>query len=1026
MGQGIAVTYSVTSTGGTPTGNVTVSDGSASCIGTVTGGGCTLTSTSAGPKTLTATYAGDGNFAGSTSAGVSQTVNAASTTTTITAHTPNPSVVGQVVNITFTVATNAPGSGTPTGTVTVSDGAFSCSASVATGTCGIAFGTAGGRTLTASYGGDGNFAGSTSAGAIQSVGAASTTTTITGHAPNPSVVGQGIGVNFTVTSTGGNPTGTVTVSDGSASCTGTVTGGGCTLTSTTAGGKTLTATYAGDGNFAGSTSAGVSHAVNPASTTTALAAGTPNPSVVGEPVTFTFTVVTKAPGSGTPTGTVTVSDGTQSCSASVTVGTCGIAFSSTGARTLTAGYATDGNFAGSTSTGVGQTVNTASTATTITGDTPDPSAVGQPYTVSYVVAVSAPGSGSPTGNVTVSDGAVTCTGIVASGSCSLASLTPGAKTLTASYAGNANFAGSTSSGQAHTVTLASTTTTITGHKPSPSVVGEGVAVTFTVTSTGGTPTGNVTVSDGASTCTATVASGTCTVTPTTAGPKTLTASYAGDGVFAASSSAGVSHTVNAASTTTTITGSTPNPSAVGQAVTFTFTVAVNAPGGGTPSGTVTVSDGTQSCNASVAVGTCSITFNSTGGRSVTATYASDGNFAGSTSAGLSHTVSAASTVTTVTGHTPSPSVTGQPVAVTFTVTSSGGTPTGNVTVSDGAATCTASVATAACTLTPTTAGPKTLTASYAGDANFAASTSTGVSQTVNAASTTTTLTVGSPNPSVVGQLVSFAFTVAASAPGSGTPIGTVTVSDGTQSCNASVAAGTCSIAFSSAGPRTVTAAYAGDGNFAGSTSTSVGQTVNAASTTTAITNDSPNPSVAGQAFTVSFSVSSTGGTPTGNVTVSDGTVSCSGTVAAGSCSLTLTAAGAHTITATYVGDANFTGSSSAGESHTVNPAAASQLVFTVQPSDTKAGSPITPAVVVTARDQFGNTDTGFTGAITLNITSGTGTPLAVLSGTNPISAIAGVATYSNLSINLVGTLYSLDAAAIGLSGVTSGTFNITP
>src|SRR5205814_7787954 len=163
-------------------------------------------------------YPGDGNFATSTSTVVGHTVNAASTTTTITAHTPNPSAVGQAVSFTFTVVPNAPGSGTPTGNVTVSYGTQSCSASVAAGSCSIAFSSAGGHGVTASYPGDGNFATSTSTAVSQTVGAASTTTAITTHAPNPSVVGQGIAVAFTVTAGGGTPTGNVPVSDGTGNC----------------------------------------------------------------------------------------------------------------------------------------------------------------------------------------------------------------------------------------------------------------------------------------------------------------------------------------------------------------------------------------------------------------------------------------------------------------------------------------------------------------------------------------------------------------------------------------------------------------------------------------------------------------------------------------------------------------------------------------------------------------------------------------------------------------------------------------
>src|SRR5207247_5937490 len=100
-----------------------------------------------------------------------------------------------------------------------------------------AFSSVGGRRMTASYAGDGNFAGSTSARVSQTVGAAGTTTTITGHTPDPSVVGQSVTVNFTVTSAGGTPTGTVTVSDGTDTCSGTVAAGTCTLTPASAGPK---------------------------------------------------------------------------------------------------------------------------------------------------------------------------------------------------------------------------------------------------------------------------------------------------------------------------------------------------------------------------------------------------------------------------------------------------------------------------------------------------------------------------------------------------------------------------------------------------------------------------------------------------------------------------------------------------------------------------------------------------------------------------------------------------------------------
>jgi hypothetical protein len=325
---------------------------------------------------------------------------------------------------------------------------------------------------------------------------------------------------------------------------------------------------------------------------------------------------------------------------------------------------------------------------------------------------------------------------VAAGTCNLTSTTSGAKTLTATYATDGNFAGSTSAGVAHTVNLGSTTTTITADSPDPSVVGQPAAVTFTVTGAPGTPTGNVTVSDGTgASCVGTVAAGTCNLTSTTTGAKTLTATYAGDASHSGSTSAGVAHTVNQAATTTTITTDNPDPSVVGQAYPVNYSVAVNSPGGGTPTGTVTVSDGAASCSASVAAGTCSLTSTTAGAKTLTATYAGDANF--SSDAGTTaHQVNAAATTTTISNITPNTTMVDVAINVDFTVavTAPGsGTPSGNVTVTDGTNSCTASVATGTCSFTPATAVPATIqvTATYAGDANFATSTSAAVDHTVN-------------------------------------------------------------------------------------------------------------------------------------------------------------------------------------------------------------------------------------------------------------------------------------------------------
>ncbi len=99
------------------------------------------------------------------------------------------------------------------------------------------------------------------------------------------------------------------------------------------------------------------------------------------------------------------------------------------------------------------------------------------------------------------------------------------------------------------VTKRATSTTITGVNPEPSEIAQAVTVSFTVGFGAGSPTGNVRVS--ASTgesCTgsSTAATGQCQITFITPGVRTLTAEYQTTDQFAASTSTGVQHTVNAA------------------------------------------------------------------------------------------------------------------------------------------------------------------------------------------------------------------------------------------------------------------------------------------------------------------------------------------------------------------------------------------------------------------------------------------------------------------------------------------------
>ncbi len=660
VGEAYAVNWSVTvnapgAIGAALTGNVTVTDGTGGmCVAAVSAGTCNITSTSTGAKTITATYAGDANYNGSAGT-ASHTVNKPSTTTTITADAPDPSVTGQAYQVDVAVAVVAPGVGTPTGAINVSDGTGgTCVITLPATSCNLTSLTAGAKTLTAMYVGDMNFNGGTSAGVTHTVNKANTTTAILSDAPDPSVVGQNVTVTYSVAVTApgsGTPTGNVLVSDGVNSCTGTVAAGQCVVALFTPGARTLTATYQGDANYnASAASPGAAHQVNKADTTTTITADTPDPSVIGQQYAVTANVTVNSPGAGTPTGSITVSDGTNNCTITLPATSCNLPSTSVGAKTLTATYNGDASYNVSpASAGVPHQVNKADTTTTITADVPDPSVVGQPYAVTANVAVNAPGVGTPTGTITVSDGAQSCTITLPATSCNLTSTTAGAKTLTATYNGDASFNTSpASAGVPHQVNKADTTTTITADVPDPSVVGQPYAVTANVAVNApgvGVLTGTITVSDGAQSCTIMLPATSCNLVSTTAGAKTLTATYNGDANFNLSpASAGVAHTVNKADTTTTITADVPDPSSVNQNVVVNYSVVVNAPGAGTPTGNVTVSDGVNSCTGTVAAGTCTVALATSGLRTLTATYAGDAQFNGGVSAGVSHTVASPPTL----------------------------------------------------------------------------------------------------------------------------------------------------------------------------------------------------------------------------------------------------------------------------------------------------------------------------------------------------------------------------------------------
>lgn len=187
---------------------------------------------------------------------------------------------------------------------------------------------------------------------------------------------------------------------------------------------------------------------------------------------------------------------------------------------------------------------------------PSPSVSGSSTTISVTVVSD---SFTPMGRVFIerSDGGFLCTIaplLGGAGSCTSPVGQPGDYELVARYDADLGFVDSVSAPFMHTVLPTPTTTTIISDSPDPSPGGTPVVVTYSVDveeQRGGrpdgdpppVPTGNVTISDGVDSCVGTVADGECTLVLNTPGNRDLVASYEGDSLFAASTSAPEPHTV---------------------------------------------------------------------------------------------------------------------------------------------------------------------------------------------------------------------------------------------------------------------------------------------------------------------------------------------------------------------------------------------------------------------------------------------------------------------------------------------------
>ncbi len=348
-GQVVVVDVTVNTAGVmTPTGRVDITGAHTNCSIYLSGGSgsCSVNFNSAGSKTIKAVYKGDA-YNASSSDSESHTVNKGSSTTLITSDNPDPSIPGQAVKVKFSVIG---GADTPTGTVVITGADIGCSATLSggMGTCSVVFLTIGDKTLTATYNGNKNYLSSTTT-ASHSVRNA-TKTTITSDNFDPSLPGEAIEVDVTVTGPGAPPTGTVDITGADVNCTITLSGGSgsCgTVEFNTGGTRTITATYNGDPDYVGSVGT-ATHTVRRGSTATTITAEAPDPSAPYQLVLVTVTVAPAAPGVVDPTGYVgiTTDGGPSVCAITLVGGTgsCSLFFNSSGYFTILANYGGDGTY----------------------------------------------------------------------------------------------------------------------------------------------------------------------------------------------------------------------------------------------------------------------------------------------------------------------------------------------------------------------------------------------------------------------------------------------------------------------------------------------------------------------------------------------------------------------------------------------------------------------------------------------------------------------------------------------------------